>query len=102
MQLYSQYSQIERLTRKDTNSSQMYFYIYATPIKTASSFLFVFSYDKNICLAMKKTEFNPWIRRIHWRKEWQSTPVFLPGEFHGQKSLAGYSPWGCKESDMTK
>ena len=31
-----------------------------------------------------------------------STPVFLPGEFHGQKSLAGYSPWGCKESDMTK
>ena len=31
-----------------------------------------------------------------------TTPVFLPGEFHGQKSLAGYSPWGCKELDMTK
>ena len=32
----------------------------------------------------------------------QSTPVFLPGEFHGQRNMAGYSPWGCKESDMTK
>ena len=33
---------------------------------------------------------------------WQLTPVFLPGESHGQRSLAGYSPWGCKESDMTE
>ena len=37
-----------------------------------------------------------------WRRKWQSTPVFLPGEFHRQRSLAGYSPWGRKESDMTK
>ena len=36
------------------------------------------------------------------RREWQCTPVFLPGEFHGQKSLVGYSPWGRKESDTTK
>ena len=35
-------------------------------------------------------------------KEWQSTPVFLPGEFHGQRSLAGYCLWGYKESDMTE
>ena len=35
-----------------------------------------------------------------WRREWQLTPVFLPGEFHGQRSLACYSPWGCKELDM--
>ena len=34
--------------------------------------------------------------------KWQPTPVFLPGKFHGQKSLVGYSPWGCKESDMTE
>ena len=39
---------------------------------------------------------------IFWRREWQSTLVFLSGEFHGQRSLAGYSPWGCKESDMTE
>ena len=35
-------------------------------------------------------------------RKWQPTPVFLPGKFHGQKSLAGYSPWGCKESDTTE
>ena len=35
-------------------------------------------------------------------REWQLTPVFLPGEFHEQRSLAGYSPWDCKESDPTK
>ena len=44
--------------------------------------------------------FDPWVGKIPWRKEWQPTPVFLPGEFHGQMSLAGYSPWGPKESDM--
>ena len=37
-----------------------------------------------------------------WRRKWPSTPVFLPGEFHEQRSLAGYSPWGCKESDTTE
>ena len=35
-------------------------------------------------------------------RAWQPTPVFLPGESHGQRSLVGYSPWGCKESDMTE
>ena len=35
-------------------------------------------------------------------RDWQPTPVFLPGEFHGQRILAGYSPWGCKELDMTE
>ena len=40
---------------------------------------------------------DPWVRKIHWRREWQPTPVFLPGESHGQGSLVGYSPWGCKE-----
>ena len=37
-----------------------------------------------------------------WRREWQPTPVFLPGESHGQRSLVGYSPWGRKELDMTE
>ena len=37
-----------------------------------------------------------------WRREWQPTPVFLPGKSHGQRGLAGYSPWCCKESDMTE
>ena len=46
--------------------------------------------------------FNPWIRTIPWRRKWQPAPVFLPGKFHGQRNLAGYSPWGHKESDMTE
>ena len=37
-----------------------------------------------------------------WRRQWQPTPVFLPGESHGQQSLASYSPWGRKESDTTE
>ena len=46
--------------------------------------------------------FNSWVRKIPWRREWQPTPVFLPGECHGQKSLADYSSWGCKKSDTTE
>ena len=47
--------------------------------------------------------FDPWVGKISWRgRGWLSTPVFLPGEFQGQKSLVGYSPWGCKELDMTE
>ena len=38
----------------------------------------------------------------HWRREWQPTPVYLPGEFHGQRSLADYSPWDHGKSEMTK
>ena len=40
--------------------------------------------------------------RFPWREKWQPTPVFWPGESHGQRNLAGYSPWGCKELDMTE
>ena len=43
-----------------------------------------------------------WVGKIPWRRAWQPTPVFLPGEFHGQRSLAGGSPWGCKQSDTTE
>ena len=42
-----------------------------------------------------------WVGMILWRREWQPTPVVLPGKFRGQRSLAGYTPWGSKESDMT-
>ena len=46
--------------------------------------------------------FDPWDRKIPWRRKWWPIPVFLPGRFHGQRSLVGYSPWGQKESDTTK
>ena len=53
-------------------------------------------------LQCRRPGFDPWVRKISWRKGWLLTPVFLLGEFHGQRSLADYSPWGHKESDRTK
>ena len=52
--------------------------------------------DKESACQCRRWGFDP------WRRKWQSTPVFLPGESHGQRGLVGYSPWGCKESDMTE
>ena len=54
------------------------------------------------CRRCKRAGFNPWVRKIRWRRAWQPTPVFLPGKFHGQRSLAGYSPWVCKDSDTSE
>ena len=44
----------------------------------------------------------PGLERSPWRREWLPIPVFWPGEFHGQRSVAGYSPWGCKQLDTTE
>ena len=54
------------------------------------------------CRRRKSCGFCPWVGKIPWRRAWQPTPGFLPGESHGQRSLVGYSPWGRKESDMTE
>ena len=51
---------------------------------------------------MWRPGFNPWVGKIPWRRKWQPTPVFLPGESHGWRSLVGYSPWGPKESDTNE
>ena len=48
----------------------------------------------------KRHEFNSWVGKILWRRKWLPTPVFLPGKFHGERRLAGCSPWGHKELDM--
>ena len=50
----------------------------------------------------RRLRFDPWVRKIPWRRKWQPTPVFLPGKRHGQWSLEGYSPWGRKELDATE
>ena len=52
--------------------------------------------------AIQETGFDPWLRKIPQRKKWQLTPIFLPGEVHGQRILMDDNPWGCKESDMTE
>ena len=54
------------------------------------------------CRRRKRHGFYAWVAKIPWRRAWQPTAVFLPGESHGQKRLAVCSKWGCKESDMTK
>ena len=46
----------------------------------------------------RRHRFDPWVRKIPWRRKWRPTPVFLPGKSHGQRSLVGYSPWGLKRA----
>ena len=50
----------------------------------------------------KEMQFDPWDRKIPWRRAWQPTPLFLPGKSHGQRNLVGYSPEGHKELDTTE
>ena len=54
------------------------------------------------CKRTKRHGFNSWVGKIPWMRAWQLTPVFLPGESHQQRRLAGYSPCSCKELDMTE
>ena len=57
---------------------------------------------KRIWLQWRRWGFHPWIQTTPWRMKWQPTPVFLPGISHGQRSLVGWSPWGCNDLDMTE
>ena len=54
------------------------------------------------CRRHEKCGFNACLRKIPWSMKWQHSPVFLPGKFHGQRSLVGYRPWCHKESDTTE
>ena len=47
------------------------------------------------CWRHRRHVYDPWVRKIHCRRKWQPTPVFLPGKSHGQRSMVGYSPWDC-------
>ena len=57
---------------------------------------------KNLPANAEDARDHSWDGKIPWRRKWQRTPIFLPGKFHGQRSLVGYSPWGHKESDATE
>ena len=57
---------------------------------------------QSVCLQCGRPGFSPWVGKSPWRRKWQSTPVLLPRKSHGQRSLAGYSPRGRKESDTTE
>ena len=57
---------------------------------------------KNPPASARHSGVDPWVGETPWRRKWQPTPVFLPGESHGQRTLEGYSLWSCRESDMTE
>ena len=57
---------------------------------------------ERVSLQCRRPGIDPWVGKIPWRREWQPTLVFLPGEFHGQRSLMGYSPWSHKELNTTE
>ena len=65
--------------------------------------VYLYMLEKNLP-AMQETWVQSLCQDISWRRQWQPIPVFLPGEFHGQRSLTGYihSPWGRRELDMTE
>ena len=57
---------------------------------------------KNLPAMQQRYRFDPWVRKVVCRRKWLPSPVFLPGELLGQKSLVGCSPWGCKELDTAE
>ena len=58
-----------------------------------SHYIYTQLFKHCICLQCGRPRFDPWVGKIPWRRVWQSTPVFLPGKSHGQRTLTGYSPW---------
>ena len=50
----------------------------------------------------RRSRINPWVGKIPWKREWQPTPVFLPGKSHGQRSLVSYTPWDHEQLDTTE
>ena len=54
------------------------------------------------CRRLRRCRFDPWARKIPWRREWQPTPISLSGKSHGQRNLARYSPRSCKQLDTTE
>ena len=75
---------------------------FLVPSGAASGSFFGGSDGKIVCLQCWRLGFDPWVRKIPWRRKQQPIPVLVPGKFHGWRNLAGCSPWGLKESDTTE
>ena len=76
---------------------------YGSQCRKASARLpFVLAGGMEISRSHRRSGFDPWVGKTPWRRKWQPTPVFLPGRFHRQRSLTGFSPYGHKESDTTE
>ena len=98
------------ITDKSTTvaiGQQFFKVIWDTDFETVSSAMLALGLPwwlrgKSVCLQCRRPGFDPWVGKIPWRRKWQPTPVSLPGESHGERSLVAYSPWGRKESDTTE
>ena len=78
------------------SSVQVYIYIFILQLNVDRQVFPGVSDGKEICWQWRRCGFDLWFGKIPWRRKQQSTPVFLPGEYHGQRRLVGYSPWGHK------
>ena len=94
------YHHISRLLLSKSNQLFSYNIIYT--LSNFCSWTFLVAQTVSICLQCGRPGFNPWVRKISWRRKWQATPLFLPGKSHGWRSLVDYSSWGHKESDMSE
>ena len=93
-----------------------FYVLFRTELVRFNSYLFLFTFKYYLAasqiliinglprqlIGKESCGFNHWVRKIPWRRKWQATPVLLPGKSHGQRSLVRYSPWDCKDSDMTE
>ena len=78
------------LNGKEIKKNREYMYTYGLPCWLSG--------EESACQC-RRWRLDPWFRKIPWRRKWQLGPVFLPGKSHGQRSLAGYKSWGCKQWD---
>ena len=81
------------------NIFNLFFSIYSDSLCKSLPFV---AQSVRICLQCKRPGFDPWVKKIPWRRKWQPTLVSLPGKSHGQRGLRGWGPWGCKGSGMTE
>ena len=91
-------------TQKRTNRSILWSHLYEILVRQTITLTLTLTLEDQIVKnphTMQETLFNCWVK-IPWGRAWKPTPVFLPEKSHRQRSLAGYSPWGRKESDMTQ
>ena len=71
---------------------------FSLALQTATGYLS----SKEPACQCRRHGFDPWVGKIPWRRKWQPTPIFLPGKSHGQRILAGYSPWGSQKESWTR
>ena len=88
------------LTSRDS-ASWGYLQLFWVPLTQSFRLRRWLSGKESTCLC-RRCRFDTWAGKIPWSRKWRPTPIFLPGKFHGQRRLADYCPWGCKESDTHK